>query len=116
MVDTYPFETIPRFASGVCIDSATTEPSSPGALNGPLNVDIQVSVSSNSNIVNQKQYHDQHTIPILINNYYAGDTITITVDYSWNNGVAVADIPKDYSISVYAKQRLTLKNSAGVAN
>jgi hypothetical protein len=77
MVDTYPMETIPRFAG--CIDPATTEASSPGELDGPQNVEISVSVSSNSNIENLKQYHDSYPVPILINNYFAGDTITIVV-------------------------------------
>ena len=110
MVDTYPYKTIPRDATN-CINPSTADTSSAGALNGPLNVELSVSVSSNSQIQNLKQYHDDYTIPILINNYFAGDTITITVTYKWNNNVAQANIPSDYSISVYSKQKLQVKKS-----
>ena len=101
MVDTYPMETIPRYNG--CIDPSTTEPSAPGKLDGPLNVEISVSVPSSPSDENLKQYHDSYPVPILINNYEVGDIITIVVEYKWNNGVAVANIPKDYTVSVYSK-------------
>ena len=77
---------------------------------------MSVTVSSNPANENLKQYHDSYPVPILINNYYAGDTITIVVEYSWNNGVAVANIPSDYTISVYSKQVLKIKDALGVTN
>ena len=115
MVDTYPMETIPRFTPG-CIDPSTTEASAAGKLDGPYNVQFSVSVSSRPDIENIKQYHDSYSVPILINSYNAGDIITIVVEYEWNNGVALANIPSDYTLSVYSKQLLKVKDSLGATN
>jgi hypothetical protein len=114
MLDTYPYFTIPRYNTG-CINPSTTGPSAVGALNGPLNVEIEVTATSGFS--NSKTYHDMTSIPILINNYFASDVISIKISkYQWNNGVVVANIPSDYTISVYSKQLLKVLNPSSLNN
>jgi len=67
-----------------------------------LNVEMMVVSSSSPSIELTKTYHDDYAVPILVGNYEAGDTFTITITYKWNAGTAVANIPKDYTVSVYS--------------
>ena len=124
MVDTYPWKTIP-------VDSATSsdciqnnQNSQPGKGDGDLNVLFEVTVFSSYDdnidgdtstqaidggwIVNDKSYHDDYTVPILINNYVAGDWIEIKVNYKWNNGVAQTNIPHDFTVSIYSQSNLKI--------
>jgi len=68
-------------------------------------------VASNNDQYNYKKYHENYAVPIKVTNYEAGDVVTISVTYSWNAGDSTDNIPRDYSLSVYSRQLLFIKDS-----
>ena len=65
-------------------------------------------IKLNDKIVDQQKNKDE-VVPnySLILDYEAGDTITITVQYNWHWQMGA----NDYSVVVYAKQDLTIRDS-----
>lgn len=58
-----------------------------------------------------KIYSDQFNYPLLVNSYSAGVVFKIAVQYTWFGSVA-----PDYTVSVYSKQNLEIKNQGGSTN
>lgn len=54
---------------------------------------------------------DQFAVPLIVSSYSAGDIFEMKVKYAWFNSPA-----PDYTVSVYSKQTLELKDSDGKTN
>jgi hypothetical protein len=58
-----------------------------------------------------KYVSDQFSYPILLTSYSAGDVFKVVVGYTWFNSPA-----KDYTVKIYSKQSLSVKDSTGATN
>lgn len=54
---------------------------------------------------------DQYAYPILLTSYAGGDVFKVRAKYLWFNSPA-----KDYTVKIYSKQALEVKDSTGATN
>jgi hypothetical protein len=74
---------------------------------------VTYTVKKNGNILKTMTYEEQWIEPYLVaeSTYAAGDAFTMEIDYYWDTFYA-----KDYTIKVYSKQTLSVKDSKGNTN
>jgi hypothetical protein len=79
-------------------------------LANPL-LDYEVWKDGASSYLAYKYVSDQFSYPILVTSYNAGDIFKVVVKYMWFDSPA-----KDYTVKIYSKQTLEVKNSSGETN
>lgn len=75
---------------------------------------VTYSILKNGNaLISNFQYEEQWNEPFMVAeaDYAAGDVFTMEIDYQWDFFYA-----KDYTIKVYSKQTLEVKDSKGETN
>ena len=103
MAETYYQDMIPE----QCTSGDYNAGSSTVAVTSPV-VDITVYEDGATTSNTYKIYSDQFNYPLLRTTYNAGTVFRIAVKYTWFNNDA-----KDYTVSVYSKQDLQIKDSTG---
>jgi hypothetical protein len=68
----------------------------------------------NLQLVNNFKYSDVASTPIILlsNQYLAGDVLTVKVQYDWHGNSGA----NDYTVSMYSRQNLEIKDSSGKTN
>lgn len=102
MAETYYQDMVP--------EECTTGTYQGNGVNSPV-ADVTVYQDGSEISTLYKIYADQFNYPLLKTSYSAGVVFRIAVKYTWFGSVA-----PDYTVSVYSKQNLQLKNAAGGLN
>lgn len=102
MAETYYQDIVP--------EECTTGTYQGNSLTAPV-VDITIYQDGSSVSSVYKIYSDQFNYPQLVTSYNAGVVFRIAVQYTWFGSVA-----PDYTVSLYSKQNLEIKNSNGGTN
>jgi hypothetical protein len=106
-VETYYQNTIPTECT---TGSVTFSNGATSTFSTPL-VDYEVWKDGASSYTAYKYASDQFSYPILQTTYSAGDVYKVVVGYTWFNSPA-----KDYTVKIYSKQSLEVKNASGETN